>query len=83
MINVGNLAEMGTNWIHEQQLQIDVPFNQVLSWLIFAVQDIQVFLAGKVVESILDDISINHFFVGLFDFHDGLFHLGLENLVKS
>ena len=74
---------MGTNWVQEQQLQVYVPFNQVLSWLIFAVQNIQVFLAGKVVESVLDDISIYHFFIGLFYFHDGLFHLGLENLVKS
>lgn len=83
IINIRDLAEVRTDRIQEEQLQVDVLFNQVLSRFVLTVQDVQVFGAGEIVESILNNIPVNHFFVSLFDSHDRLLHFGLENFVKS
>lgn len=82
MINVWNFTEMWTDGIQEQQLIIQKSFNQICSWLILAIQYIQIFHSSKIMESIFYYISINHFLICLFYFHDLFLHLWFEDLVE-
>lgn len=82
MIDIWNFTEVRTNWIQEQQLIIDVSFDQISSRFIFTIQYIKVFQSSKIVESMFNNISINHFFISLFYFHNLFLHLRFENLIK-
>lgn len=83
MIKIWNLTEVRADWVQEQKLQVNISFNQILSWFIFTVQNIKIFLCSKFMESILNNISVNHFFISLFNSHDWFLHLSLEYFIKE
>lgn len=83
VINVWNLTEVRTNRVDEQQLQQNVSFNQILSWLVFTVQNIQILHTCQVMETVFNDISVNHFFISFLDSHDLLLHFIFKDLVES
>ncbi len=74
---------MRADWIEEQKLEVDVPFNQIISGFGFStVKEIGIFDADEFVEAVFDDISIDHGIVSSFNFLDLLFDLALEDSVE-
>lgn len=82
VVNVGNFTEVGTDWIQEKKLVVQVSFDQICSWLVFTIQNIKILQSSKIMETVLNYVSINHLFVGLFHLHYLFFHLRFENLVE-
>ena len=75
---------MGTDGVDETQLQEDVALDEILPRLVaVAVDQVDVFHAGEVVEAVLDDVPVGHSFVGLLDFLDLLLHLVFEDIVEE
>ena len=84
VVDVADFAEMGTDGVDETQLQEDVALDEILPRLVaVAVDQVDVFHAGEVVEAVLDDVPVGHSFVGLLDLLDLLLHLVFEDIVEE
>jgi len=74
---------MRTDGVQEDQLQENVPLNQILSRLMpLTVDQIIIAFADKVMESVLDHIPIDHIFIALLDLPDLVFDFVFKNLVE-
>lgn len=83
VVDVCNLAEMRADRIQEDQLQVDVSLDEIDPRLVMVtVQQIEIFHARKIMETILNNISVDHFFIGLMNLVDLLFHFILEDIIE-
>ena len=74
---------MRTDGVEEDQLQEDISLNKICSWFFFvAIQQIEIFNRSEFVQSILNDISINHIFIGFGNSDYLLLHFIFENVIK-
>ena len=84
VIDVADLAEMRAYWVQEAQLQENVSLNQVHSWFVaVAIDQVDVFHARKVMESVLDDIPVDHLFKSILNFLDLFLHFVLKDFVEK
>jgi len=75
---------MRADGIDEQQLKLNVPFDEVDSGFVsIAVEKIEILESKKFMEAILDHVSVNHFFVSFTYLADLSFHLVFENRIKK
>jgi hypothetical protein len=83
VVNVGDFAEVGADWVQEEQLQVNVALEQVQSGLVgIAVEQVKVLDAGEVVQSLLDNIPVDHLLVGLAHLQDLVFDFVLEDGIE-
>ena len=83
VIDVCDLAEMRADGIQEQQLQVDVPFNQVKPGpMDVAVQQVNVLYASEVMQTLLDDISVDHLLISIAHFVNLVLDLVLKDGVE-
>lgn len=74
---------MRADRIQEDQLQVDISLDEIDPRLVMVtVQQIEIFHARKIMETILNNISVDHFFIGLMNLVDLLFHFILEDIIE-
>lgn len=74
---------MWANGVQEQKLQVNISFNQIESWLsLTTIKEICIFFANELMEAKLDDITINHGIICLFNLSNLIFYFTFEDSVK-
>lgn len=80
VVDVSDFTEVRADRIQEQQLQVDVSFDEVLPRLMrVTVQQIEILDAGVLVQSEFDDIAVNHLLVSFAHLCDLIFHFVLKD----
>ena len=83
VVNVCNLAEVRADWIKENELEVHVLLDEINSRLVITVDKIHILYCREVMETILDHISIDHFFISISHLSNLILHLVLENLIEK
>lgn len=83
IINITNLTEVWANRIQKQQLQVNISFNQIESWLsLTTVEKICISFTNKLVKTKLNYITINHALICFFNFGNLILNFAFKYSIK-